>query len=326
MRRERGIALITAMLIVVIVATVAAYLSMGQNLWLRQSENTFAVAQADSVSAGALDLAMVLVGEDDEPNTDHQGEIWAEPLPPFPVGQGSVTAEISDAQGRFNLNNFAATSVNTDDRKIFMALLDQLGINRALIEAVIDWVDGNHTAAGTSGAENDYYLALPSPYRAANRRFESIDELRLVRGFDAEIVQALRPFVTVLPVSDAKINANTAPAQVLAVLFTPPLDLAAAEAIVATRPTAAKGANANAQEFKNCNEVQARAPGNALIAARCAVKTSYFEFMIAARFGRLTRTTQALCERSGGGTPTAQAVPTIRWARNFVVKDIQLEK
>lgn len=336
MRRQRGIALITAMLIVAIVATVAAYLSMGQALWMRQSENTFAIAQADSVSTGALGLATVLIAQDRNAATDHAGEIWAKPLPPFPVGQGSVTAKIDDAQGRFNLNNLAANPVNNDDRKIFMALLQQLGLDRALIHAVIDWVDGDHTTTGASGAEDDYYLALPAPYRAANRRLESVDELRLIRGFDAKAVQALRPFVTVLPVRDAAINANTAPAQVLAVLFSPPLDLAAAEAIAATRPAAGKGANANAQEFKTCSDLAARAPGRTLIAARCTVKTDYFEFMVAARFGRLTRTTQALFARQGNaaggaadgaqGTPSASAAPAILWTRNFVVKDIRLEK
>ena len=331
MKDQRGIALITAMLVVAIVATVAAYLSMGQTLWMRQSENTFAIAQADSVSTGALGLATVLIAQDKNQATDHAGEIWAEPLPPFPVGQGSVTAAISDAQARFNLNNLASNP-NTDDRKIFMALLEQLGLDRALNEAVIDWVDTNSNVAGAAGAEDDYYLALSAPYRAANRMLESVDELRLVRGFDAETVQALRPFVTVLPVSNATINANTAPAQVLAVLFAPPLSLAEAETIVATRPTADERANANAQEFKNCTEVQARAPSNALIAARCAVKTGYFEFMIAARFGRLTRTTQALFARQGNaaggaqGGPNAAAAPEIRWTRNFVVKDIRLEK
>lgn len=324
MKDQRGIALITAMLVVAIVATVAAYLSMGQTLWMRQSENTFAIAQADSVSTGALGLAMELIEQDQNQPTDHAGEIWAEPLPPFPVGQGSVTAEISDAQGRFNLNNLAANP-NTDDRKIFMALLEQLGLDRALNEAVIDWVDTNSNVAGAAGAEDDYYLALPTPYRAANRLLESIDELRLVRGFDAEAVQALRPFVTVLPVSNASINANTAPAQVLAVMFSPPLILADAQAIVATRPSANPGANANAQAFSNCNQLAARSQTNTLIAGRCGVKTDYFEFMIAARFGRLMRTTQALFERQASGTPGA-AAPGIRWTRNYVVKDIRLEK
>lgn len=335
MRHQRGIALITAMLVVAIVATVAAYLSLGQTLWLRQSENTFAIAQADSVSTGALGLATVLIAQDKNAATDHAGEIWAAPLPPFPVGQGSVTARISDAQARFNLNNLAANPVNNDDRKIFMALLDQFGLDRALSEAVIDWVDSDNIAAGASGAEDDYYLALRKPYRAANRLLESIDELRLIRGFGADTVQALRPFVTVLPVSNASINANTAPARVLAALFSPPLDLAAAEAIAATRPMAGKGANANAnaQEFKSCNDLAARAPGRTLIAARCDVKTGYFELLIAARFGRLTRTTQALFARQGGGVggavggaPSASGAPAILWTRNFVVKDIRLEK
>lgn len=330
MRRQRGIALITAMLVVAIVATVAAYLSMGQTLWMRQSENTFAIAQADSVASGALALATVLIAQDRNAATDHAGEIWAEPLPPFPVGQGSVTAEISDAQGRFNLNNLAANP-NNDDRKIFMALLDELGLDRALNEAVIDWVDTNSTVAGAAGAEDEYYLALPAPYRAANRPLASVDELRLVRGFDAEAVQALRPFVTVLPVSDARINANTAPPEVLAVLFTPPLDLAAAEAIAAGRPKADDGANANAQPFGDCAALAGRAPGHALITARCDVKTGYFEFMIAARFGRLTRTTQALFARQASGASAAPGTPPaaasrILWARNYVVKDIRLEK
>lgn len=326
MKRQRGIALIVAMLIVVIVASVATYLSMAQNLWLRQSENLLNVSQADAVTAGALNLASLLIAND--PATiDHHGEVWAQPLPPFPVGQGTVIAEIGDAQGRFNLNNLATNPVGNDDRKIFMELLGQLGLDRSLNEALIDWIDANSQTAGTSGAEDDYYLALPAPYRAANRPLESVDELRLIRGFNAEIVQALRPFVTVLPAAAGAvpINANTAPAQVLAVLFSPPLALSAAQAMVAVRD-GNESTKAQGQEFKDCSDMAGRAPqGSAPVSSRCAVKTGYFELTVAARFGRLTRTTQALVARSAASASAAGGAK-ILWARNLVVKDIQLEK
>jgi type II secretory pathway component PulK len=48
----------------------------------------------------------------------------------------------------------------------------------------------------------------------------SIDELRMIQGFDATLVEAIRPYVTVHPfVGGAGINLNTAPPHVLSLLY-----------------------------------------------------------------------------------------------------------
>ena len=80
-RRQRGLALVTAVLIVAIVATVAASLALGQQIWIRQAQNFTDRAQADKVIDGALQFAMLILEKDlrDHPETDDLGEDWAKP-------------------------------------------------------------------------------------------------------------------------------------------------------------------------------------------------------------------------------------------------------
>ena len=68
-----------------------------------------------------------------------------------------------------------------------------------------------------NGAEDQHYLALDPPYRAANRRIADLAELARVKGFDARAVARLEPFVTALP-DETPVNVNTAPAAVLRAL------------------------------------------------------------------------------------------------------------
>lgn len=83
---------------------------------------------------------------------------------------------------------------------------------------LLDWVDEDDVRQA-GGTEDDVYQRLDPPYRAANRPLLSLDELRLVEGFDGALVDALRPYVTVYPLAGAGgINLNTAPAWVLAQL------------------------------------------------------------------------------------------------------------
>ena len=69
------------------------------------------------------------------------------------------------------------------------------------------------------GAEDQEYLLLELPYRAANRYMSDISELRLVKGFDRNVISLLLPHVTVLP-TRTPINVNTATEVVLQALHT----------------------------------------------------------------------------------------------------------
>lgn len=289
---QSGLALITAVLVVAIVATTAATLAFGEQIWFRQAQNSANRAQAESLRQGALSYAAILLTRDlalNNNNVDHLGEAWAQPIPPFPVEDGMLAFQVSDAQGLFNLNNLvnngAASGIDID---VFKRLLQALSLNPDLSYALLDWIDPD-SSLSPGGAEDTEYLALPQPYRTANRLLESVDELRLVRGFDAKTVEKLRPYVMVLP-GHTMVNVNTAPEPVLTALFaTPPPTL---KSLLDNRAN---------QPFKDASDFAARiAPANPPQSGLYGVTTGYFLVTIEIRYGRLQRRTLALIQRTAG--------------------------
>ena len=310
--KQRGLALITAVLVVAIVATVAASMSLGQQIWLRQAQNFNDRAQAEKVAQGALHWAILILAEDAKKNgnpTDDLTEDWAQPLPPLTVEGGAVTGKIIDAQGRFNLNSLMESGGLNPSRAnvaVFGRLLESLALNPQLADALVDWIDTNDQPTGTAGAEDMYYLTLQPPYRAANQSLQSVDELRLVRGFDAKTVETLRSHVSALPPQASAININTADANVLSALFLPALPLATAQGLVEQR-------DKNRNPFKSTAELTERASGKSPEAGvLVGVKSNYFYVQVHTLFGRLQRSRQALIDRSAG------TGPVILWQENLV--------
>ncbi|HLQ26190.1 MAG TPA: type II secretion system minor pseudopilin GspK [Acidiferrobacterales bacterium] len=292
---QSGLALITAMLVIAIVVTAAAYLSLGQQIWLRQAQNLADMAQADTVARAGFDLAVILLTQDAKNSaTDDLTQTWAQPIPVFPVEGGAVTAAISDAQGHFNLNNLAGTSAG--DNAVFRRLLTSQNFNPDLTDALKDWLDSDSNTR-PNGAEDNEYLALPTPYRAANQLLQSVDELRLVRGFSAEVVQKLRPWVTVLPVATL-INVNTAPAPVLSALCGESLSVVEQWVV---------------ERVKNPYTPDRLPPCGQVPAGAYSVKTEYFEVTVQTQFGRLRRQTQALIYRPANGAPAK-----VLWHRDLM--------
>jgi general secretion pathway protein K len=90
---------------------------------------------------------------------------------------------------------------------------------RELAANLIDYMDEDDVRQ-RGGGEDDYYQRQDPPYRAANGPLLSLDELRLIEGFDGRLVDALRPYVTVHPYAGGGgINLNTAPPHVLSLLY-----------------------------------------------------------------------------------------------------------
>jgi general secretion pathway protein K len=309
---QRGLALITAMLVVAIAATAAAYLSLDQQIWLRQAQNISDRAQAEVVRAGAEEWAITILDKDaNNSSIDDLTENWAKPMPPLAVEGGQVMGSISDAQARFNLNNLVRANTNTPSPDIgtFQHLLQSLDLDPNLTDAVIDWIDADSNTSAY-GAEDIDYLQLKIPYRAANQPMQSVDELRLARGFTRDIVEKLRPFITVLP-QPTEINVNTANKEVLSALFYT-LSAPDIEELMSKAPYK--------DQTSLANKLLELAAGKQLPQAFYGVKSSYFEVTVDTLFGRYRRTTQSLIVRPGGkgGThvlwhrqrlPTSTAVP-----------------
>jgi len=301
-RRQQGLALITAVLVVAIVATVATTLALGEQVWFRQAQNMNNRAQAESLRRGALNYAAILLARDTN-QSDHLGELWAKPLPPLPVEDGMIAFSVEDAQARFNLNNLVRNGApSLPDIAMFQRLLTVLKIDDpGLSGALLDWLDLNPTVDRPGGAEDIDYLSLPQPYRSANQALQSVDELRLVKGFTAEIVETLRLYVTALPVPTT-VNVNTAPEQVLAALFVNPPASAAIKTVLESRVS---------QPFEDPSQFLARLPGTpAPLPSLYGINTGYFLVTIDIRYGRLLRSTEGLIQRGVGGKSA-----TVLWHR-----------
>jgi general secretion pathway protein K len=218
--RQRGVALVTALLVVALATVAAVAMATRLHVDVRRTANLVHGEQAYAYALAAESWAQVILRRDANESThDSLDEEWATALPPIPVEGGFVSGHVTDLQGRFNVNNLVDDNGNPSSNNIeyFRRLLSVLQLDPELATPLLDWIDADINATFPGGAEDDTYLLEDPPYRAANRRLVSISELRLVHGFTDDVVKVLAPHVTALPVSTA-INVNTATAEVLLAL------------------------------------------------------------------------------------------------------------
>lgn len=222
--RQRGVALLTVLLVVAMASILAVTMLKAQQSLLQRSASVFTQDQAYLYTLGAETLARTVLQEDrdkDQQNGEAQdtlGEDWARRVPPFPVEGGSVQARLFDLQGRFNLNSlWQDNQVNLAALHVYQRLLVQLGLSSGLASPVIDWLDPDSLPYDSEGAEEDWYLRLKPAYRNANRPMVSVSELALLRGYTGEIAAKLAPHVSTLPTA-AALNVNTAGPMLIASL------------------------------------------------------------------------------------------------------------
>lgn len=162
-----------------------------------------------------------------------QGQDEEEDEATIDFGIDTVEVTIDDLQGRFNLNNLVTlTSPDSpnreavkpqDQRRIFLNLLQILEIGEFeedrvnLYSALVDWMDAGDAITGL-GAESRDYQIKSTPYFAADQPLNSVGELKYVKGFSKKTIRKLRPFVTVLPVQNSRINLNSVSPEVMASL------------------------------------------------------------------------------------------------------------
>lgn len=215
--RQRGVALITALLVVSLATVIAVTMATRQHIDVRLTGNLLHGEQAYAYALGAEAWARVILRRDST-QSDHDSldEDWATALPPLAVEGGQVSGKIEDMQGRFNINNLAMKEGKESEADVayFRRLLEILKLDPALTDALLDWIDADINVRFPDGAEDENYLFGGIPYRAANRLLVDTSELRLVKGFDADAVRLLEPYVTALP-QRTRINVNTAPPVVL---------------------------------------------------------------------------------------------------------------
>ena len=214
--RQRGVALLVALLVVALATVLIAGLLDRGELTAARTRNQLRGTQAGAYAQGLEAYAARVLSQDQANGgqSDTSGDIWAVPLPPTPVPGGQITATMSDLDGRFNLNNLDPKS---DTQQIwfgkFKLLLGALKLDPNLAQVVQDWMSAN-SSVSTGDA---YYRAQPVPYRRSKKLFFHVSELRLLKGVSGEVYAQLAPYVSALP-PGTLINVNTASVPVLMTL------------------------------------------------------------------------------------------------------------
>ena len=234
-RKAEGAAVLAAMLVVAIAASLAVQVFERQQLAVRTIENRMDASQIRWIERAASDWARLVLRLDARTTTiDHLGEPWAmaiqqTELDPTVYGgaragtkdaKAVLSGQIQDAQARFNLRNLLQTGDRTasdplpqtpkpsaPDLQALRKLLAAIGLDASLAELI---------AA---------YAVSPGFGRAA--------DLLLVPGMDQPIYQRLERYMIVLP-QRSSLNINTASPELLHA-YLPGLDLASAQILVKRR-------------------------------------------------------------------------------------------
>jgi len=216
---QRGVALITAVLIVALATILAINVTFRGMVDQRRSTNLLAFDQGFEVALGAEAWAADFLRQDaQDSQQDHLGEAWAQTMPPLPIdeGIGTVEGRLEDLQGRFNLNNlvFADGTPNATAIKQLERILAMVDIEPTWAAAIADWVDTDVDPGFPDGAEDAVYTGMDPPHLAANMPVTRTSELMVLPEFGIDRYRRLQPFVAALPVG-TKLNVCTATGVVL---------------------------------------------------------------------------------------------------------------
>jgi len=149
------------------------------------------------------------------------------------LGEGYYTVRITDEAGKVDINTapalvlknlFMNTGISGEDADI-------------IVDSLMDWKDPDDLHR-LNGAESDYYQSLPTPYNAKNAKFDTVEELLLVKGVTPDILYGSKEkkgvveFLTV-HAKNNRINVKAAPREVL--LAVPGMTPEAADQLIELR-------------------------------------------------------------------------------------------
>lgn len=298
---QRGAALLTAMIIVTLIASLAAGMVWQQYRAVQIEAADRARAQSTWILQGALDWARLILLEDAKQNRnkpiDHLGEPWAVPLAEARLStflatdnsaaddgpEAFLSGNIEDAQSRYNLRNLlGGPQVPELEKRVLERLCSQVNAPPGTAGVIIAGLRAAYPAPA-SGQGTPPNSSDSGPLRPAG-----VDELNWL-GLDADTIARLQPYVVLLPKLTA-VNLNTAPREVIAALFDG-VDLASAERLVQGR---------KAKPLQTVDDAKAYLPATAqLDAGRASVDSSFFVVTGRLRLDERQLEQRSLIERQG---------------------------
>ncbi len=202
-RSQRGVALLTAVVLVALATVVATAIAFDTTLAARRGGGGAAFDEAQQIAGGAEALAATAVSQylKQGSGTLYPDQAWARPIGPVEVLPGAtLEANLVDLQGRFNLNDLTRSdgTINTEAVAVFERLLERLELEPDWAAAMADWIDDDNNPTAR-GAEDAVYTGESPAYRPPNRVITSASEMLALKDFGLERWLKLQPYVTALP-------------------------------------------------------------------------------------------------------------------------------
>jgi general secretion pathway protein K len=252
-KNQNGMALMIVLWVLVLLSALATEFAIAMRTEVRTTRNHKEDTESYYLAKAGIHLAMAELYKTAKYHayTEEYGFIVGNPPPPVKAQGQQFTEAIAefDVILRQNIslgNGIVSYTIIDENRKINLNTADPVLLNKALeysgvtdanlrsiiADSILDWIDAddNHRV---NGAESDYYLTLPQPYRAKNDKFEDVDELIYVRGMTEEILYgssdgtatsdanaALRGIAQYFTVENIPhVNPNTAGPEILAIVY-----------------------------------------------------------------------------------------------------------
>lgn len=312
LKRQRGVAVITALLLTTLSVSIVASLFWQQQVQVRSMENQRLHLQTKWILRGALDWARLVLRQD---GVDNQlattlNAVWNTPLAETRLDQyierervegevfdATLSGRVIDATSRYNLRNLSnGQVVNPRHVQIYGTLLSNLKLDPVLARRTAELVANSQPPPPRA-------LGSTQPVQArttAPLEIRRIEDLLAIPGYTPEAVERLREFVIVLP-AGTKVNVNTAPAEVISALVER-YTVSDALGLVARRKQASYRDIANFTEQLRGSEL--------IDTDSVDVKSEYFLVQSKIRLDRANLDAEALVERKLGSgiAPTVLSI------------------
>jgi general secretion pathway protein K len=226
-KKQSGIALITVLMILAIMVTIAATMTGRLTLSLKRTEGLIFSQSVYWYGQAAGDFGRMVLNQDfADSAVVSLDQNWALPDMIFPLENGSIAGEFKDLRSCFNLNSLGVKdqgTVRAAPVTQFQTLLEVIGVNdyvaEMIAESTRDWVDKDDQSNVAQGAEDSIYQARAVPHLAANNLMVDVSELRAVQGVGQKVYERIAPYLCAIPSVDQKINVNTVKIEQAAVLY-----------------------------------------------------------------------------------------------------------
>jgi general secretion pathway protein K len=295
--RQRGAAIVTAILVVTIATLIVSSLFWREHVAVRSVENRLALAQTNWIERVILDWVRVVLRLDGATGQiDHLQETWAQGVPATKIDEtftgGSqigdasrfamVQGQMFDAQARLNLNNLLPTNAQEMRKASLDALrklLEQSNLPTSLADTLSSRLALTVDVQATDGK------VVP----ASRLPLVQVSDLRTVSGFDQGVINQLRDYVIFLP-RPTPVNLNTASGPVIAAILP-----------TVQREDAMRFVNQARREYATAAMALQKVKDGAspALASMVSINTSYFLVRGFVRYDRVDAQTETLIERTG---------------------------